>query len=523
MAAESTPPVFDPDADVLFDAPPLAEREPEVDGSADSVRPGRSISAAVTGEQPSRSANGRATDQTDTRTLRSVPDQLPPPGDVPPQSLEAEEHVLGAMMLAPGAIDAVSEILDPGDFYRESHAIVYRAALHVHESGEPVDVITLTAALEQRGELERAGGRARLHELARLVPATANARHYADIVRETATLRGLIRAGGMIAQLGWEREGEPDELVATAEDIVAELGHRAASKGGGYESTARQLTDTFNAYEAATANDGLVGVPTGFHAIDQLTAGLEPGTLTYLAARPSMGKSALALCVGFHVAEHHGPVAFAALEMSKRMMAQRLLCMLANVDLHRFRRGQLEHAELARVFSPTVTARIEKTPLLVDDTAGLTVRDLRARFLKVKQTQGLALAIVDHIQIIKPAQPNPNRHKEVSEISAALKELAKDLEVPVLALSQLNRNLEARVEKRPTLSDLRESGSLEQDGDLVMFLYREGVYNPDRAHDGTTEVLVEKSRNGPTGKATIMFVAKSASFTEMARMPGVVG
>src|SRR5215469_7684803 len=287
----------------------------------------------------------------ESRRMTLAPVQTPAaaPGAVPPQNLEAEESVLGAMMIAPGAIAAVSEILDAGDFYRESHARIYRAALQLYGKNEPVDAITLTNELEQRGELEEIGGRVRLHELARLVPATANARHYAEIVRETATLRGLIRAGGEIAQLGWEREGEPTELVARAEQLVFELGERRTQ--GELVLFKDALLEAFqtisNLYESGAE---VTGLASGFKDLDKITGGLQPANLVILAARPSMGKSAFALEIANHVAvELQKPCAFFSLEMSRQEVAQRLICSRGKVDASHIRTGKLSKDDWPRV------------------------------------------------------------------------------------------------------------------------------------------------------------------------------
>ena len=423
-------------------------------------------------------------------------------GTVPPQNLEAEESVLGAMMVAPGAIASVSEVLDAGDFYRESHAKIYRAALNLYGKNEPVDAITLTNELERRGELEAVGGRVRLHELARLVPPASSARHYAEIVRETATLRGLIRAGGEIAQLGWEREGEPTELVARAEQLVFELGERRAQ--GDLVLFKDTLVETFqrisHLYESGAE---VTGLPTGFKDLDRLTAGLQPANLIILAARPSMGKSAFALEIAASVAvDHERPCAFFSLEMSRQEVAQRLICSRGKVDSHAIRTGRLESA-----------------PLFVDDTPALSLLELRARAQTLKRRQpDLGLIVVDYLQLMTTGRSDESRLQEVSAISRGLKEIAKDLDLPVVALSQLSRAVEQRHDKRPVLSDLRESGSIEQDADLVMFLYRDEYYERDEADDskkGIAEVIVAKHRNGPVGAFNVAFIGRYAKFATL--------
>jgi replicative DNA helicase len=440
------------------------------------------------------------------------------PSAVPPQNLEAEESVLGAMMISGNAIAAVTEILDASDFYRESHAKIYRAALQLYGKNEPVDAITLTNELEQRGELDEIGGRVRLHELARIVPATANARHYAEIVRETATLRGLILAGGRIAQLGWDREGEPTELVARAEQLVFELGERRAE--GELVLFKDTLVETFqrisHLYESGAE---VTGLTSGFKDLDRITAGFQPANLVILAARPSMGKSAFALEIASHVAvDKQTPCAFFSLEMSQQEVAQRLICSRGKVDAHHIRTGKLSKDDWPRLTQ--ACGLLESAPLYVDDTPGLSLHALRARVQTLKRREpNLGLVIVDYLQLMTSGRSEESRLQEVSRISRDLKAIAKDVDVPVIALSQLNRSPEQRHDKRPMLSDLRESGSIEQDADLVMFLYRDEYYERDETDDtnkGVAEVIVAKHRNGPTGDFKVAFISKYAKFAPLA-------
>jgi replicative DNA helicase len=442
---------------------------------------------------------------------------VPTPASVPPQNLEAEESVLGAMMISPGAIAAVSEILDAGDFYRESHAKIYRAALQLYGKNEPVDAITLTNELEQRGELEAVGGRVRLHELSNLVPASANARHYAEIVRENATLRGLIVAGGEIAQLGWEREGEPQELVARAEQLVFELGERRSQ--GELVLFKDALLETFetihNLYESGAE---VTGLASGFKDLDRLTGGFQPANLVIIAARPSMGKSAFALEIASHVAvEQQTPCAFFSLEMSKQEVAQRMICSRGKVDAGHIRTGKLSKDDWPRVVE--ACNQLGPAPLYVDDTPALSLLELRARAQTLKRREpNLGLVIVDYLQLMTTGRSEESRVQEVSSISRGLKEIAKDLDVPVVALSQLNRSPEQRHDKRPMLSDLRESGSIEQDADLVMLLYREEYYDRDEADDskkGIAEVILAKHRNGPVGAFNVAFISRYAKFASL--------
>jgi replicative DNA helicase len=434
---------------------------------------------------------------------------------IPPQNLDAEESVLGAMMLSPGAIGAVSEILDAGDFYRESHSKIYRAALALYARGEPVDAITLVDELEQRGELEDAGGRSRVHELAALVPASANAGHYARIVREMATLRGLIRAGGEISQLGWERVGEPADLVDRAEQIVFDLSQsRVSTEFSHIETLLKESFERITAlYEAG---EEITGVPSGFRDIDRLTSGFQPGNLVIVAARPSMGKSAFGLCIGANIAiRHQLPVALFTLEMSKAEVTQRLMCSEAKVESQRLRSGKLAPDDWPRLTS--ACDKLAKAPIYVDDTGSITMMEIRSKARRLKSKEPtLGLIIVDYLQLMTSGSNVESRVQEVSQISRNLKILARDLDVPILAMSQLSRAVEQRHDKRPILSDLRESGSIEQDADLVAFIYRDEYYNDDSPDQGLAEVILAKHRNGPTGNEKLSFLKRYAKFADLA-------
>jgi len=436
---------------------------------------------------------------------------------VPPQNLEAEESVLGAMMISPGAIGAVSEIVDAGDFYRESHAKIYRAALALYAKGEPVDAITLTDQLEERSELDDVGGRVRLHELAALVPATANASHYARIVHETSTLRGLIRAGGEIARLGWERPGETGDLVDQAEQILYDLSQqRVTGEWSEIESLLKESFERITAlYESGVE---LTGTPSGFRDLDRLTSGFQPGNLVIVAARPSMGKSALALCMAANLGVRSGvPVGLFTLEMSKAEVTQRLMCSEAKVESQRLRNGKLAADDWPRLTA--ACDKLAKAPIYVDDTGLLNMMEIRSKARRLKARHpDLGLIIVDYLQLLTPTsrRDSDGRVQEVSEMSRSLKILARDLDVPILALSQLSRAVEQRTDKRPILSDLRESGSIEQDADLVAFVYRDEYYNEDSDQQGLAEVILAKHRNGPTDSIKLSFLKRYAKFSDLA-------
>jgi replicative DNA helicase len=458
-----------------------------------------------------RNRQSRVLDSADVAQLAQVSSAAP----VPPQNLEAEESVLGAMMLSPGAIGAVSEILDGGDFYRESHAKVYRAAVGLYARGEPVDAITLVDELEERGELDVVGGRLRIHELAALVPAAANAAHYARIVREVATLRGLIRTGQEIARLGWERPGEVQELVDRAEQILFDLSQDRVTTEFSHIETL--LKDSFERitqlYEAGAE---VTGVPAGFRELDRLTSGFQPGNLVIVAARPSMGKSALGLCMAANLAVREGiPVGIFTLEMSKSEVTQRLMCSEAKVESQRLRTGKLAIDDWPRLTA--ACDKLAKAPLYVDDTGSINLMEIRSKARRLKSREPtLGLILIDYLQLMTSGVTVENRVQEVSQISRSLKVLARDLDVPIVAMSQLSRAVEQRHDKRPILSDLRESGSIEQDADLVMFIYRDEYYNEESDQQGMAEVALAKHRNGPTDTIKLSFLKRYAKFSDLA-------
>jgi replicative DNA helicase len=437
---------------------------------------------------------------------------------VPPQNLDAEESVLGAMMLSPGAIAAVSEVLAPDgrEFYRESHAKIYRGALALYAKGEPVDAITLVDELDERGELEDVGGKVRVHELAALVPASANAGHYAQIVKEAATLRGLIRVGGEIARLGWERPGETPELVDRAEQILFDLAQeKATSEFSHIETLLKESFERITQLYESGAD--VTGVPSGFRDLDRITSGFQEGNLIVMAARPSMGKSALGLGVAANLAVRKSiPVALFTLEMSKAEVTQRLMCSEAKVESQRLRTGKLSADDWPRLTASC--DKLAKAPIYVDDTGSITMMEIRskARRLKAKHPD-LGLIIVDYLQLMTSGTTAENRVQEVSQISRSLKVLARDLDVPIVALSQLSRAVEQRHDKRPILSDLRESGSIEQDADIVMFIYRDEYYSGEESdQQGLAEVIVAKHRNGPTDTVKLSFLKRYAKFSDLA-------
>src|SRR4051794_14470503 len=446
----------------------------------------------------------------------SSPSLPPHNAPLPLQNLDAEESVLGAMMLSESAIEATSNEIDAGDFYRESHAKIYRAALELYQQGQPVDAITVADKLDERGELEEVGGKQRIHEIATLVPATSNARHYARIVREMATLRGLTVVGEGIQRLGWDRPGEAPELVDRAEQMVFDLAqHRIR---GSFEHIEVLVKESFEQITRMYEQGGeMTGTPTGFRDLDQLTAGLQPGNLVVIAGRPSMGKSAFALGIASNLAlQHETPVAVFTLEMSKLETAQRLMCAEGRVELQRLRTGRLTQDDWPRLVK--ACDALTKAPIYVDDTRLTTMLEIRGKCRRLKAREPkLGLILIDYLQLMTSGAQAENRVQEVSQISRSLKMLAGDLEVPVVALSQLSRGVESRTDKRPLLSDLRESGSIEQDADLVMFLYRDEYYNENTDRPGEADLLIAKHRNGGLGDVPLTFQGEYPRFLSMAR------
>jgi replicative DNA helicase len=453
-----------------------------------------------------------------TTEQMATPAQVLSSAPVPPQNLDAEESVLGAMMLSPLAIGAVTESanLSASDFYRESHGHIFKAILGLYAKGEPVDAITVVDELDRTSTLDGAGGAERVHELAALVPAASNAAHYARIVSDMSTLRGLIRAGNDIARLGFDRPGETVELVDRAESIVFDLSQqRVSTEFAHIDELLKESFETITKlYEAGS---DITGTASGFRELDRLTAGFQPGNLIIVAARPSMGKSALALGMAANVAvRHEKPVALFTLEMSKSEVTQRLMCSEGKVESQRLRTGKLAVDDWPRLTA--ACDKLAKAPIYVDDTASITMMEIRSKLRRLKMRQpDLGLVIIDYLQLMTSGTSAENRVQEVSQISRSLKVLARDLDVPIIALSQLSRAVEQRHDKRPILSDLRESGSIEQDADLVMFVYRDEYYNPEETDSaGIAEVILAKHRNGATDGIKLAFQKRYAKFADLA-------
>ncbi|BAF61066.1 MAG: replicative DNA helicase [Pelotomaculum sp.] len=432
---------------------------------------------------------------------------------IPPQNIDAEQSVLGAILLDREAIYKVLRILKPEDFYRESHKVIYEAMLSLNESGRPVDLITVSERLRQQGDLEKAGGVAYIASLAEMVPTAANVEYYARIVEEKSLLRTLIQLSTRLAGRGYEEGEEPEKLIAEAEQMLMELGSRRAAAA--LYSIKDIFLETFKHLEFLYNNRGsITGVPTPFSDLDRICCGLQPSDLIIIAGRPSMGKTSLGLCIGYSAAlKHNIPVAIFSLEMSKEQLVQRILCAEAMVDQHRIRTGELDEDDWQKLHE--TAGKLAKAPIYIDDTAAITVRQVRAKARQLQAEKGLGLIVIDYLQLMQGSRRPENRQQEISEISRSLKGLAKELNVPVLALAQLSRSVEQRPNKRPVMSDLRESGSLEQDADLIMFIYRDEYYNRDSDKKGIAEIIISKHRNGPVGVVELGFLKEFTKFVPL--------
>jgi replicative DNA helicase len=435
----------------------------------------------------------------------------------PPYSHEAELSVLGGMLIDPEAMVRIIEIVDDASFYREANRRLFRAMVRLWERGDVLDSVTLSEELKNAGDFETVGGAAYLSQLLDAVPTAANIEYHARIVREKSVLRRLVEAATTIIQDTYENQGEVDELLDAAEQRIFQIAQTHERKG--FVWIKEILWPTFEKIEALQANSSSVtGVPTGFNDLDELTAGFQPGDLVIVAARPSMGKTAFTLNIAQHAAiSARKAVAFFSLEMGKEALVQRILCAEGRVDASRLRTGRLRDEEYAQL--ATAAGYLNTAPIYIDDTPAISVLEMRAKARRLKADRpDLELIIVDYLQLMRgSAARNENRQQEVSEISRGLKALAKELNVPVVALSQLSRAVESRPDKRPMMSDLRESGAIEQDADLIMFLYRPEYYFGEVDKDGNSlvgraECIVGKQRNGATGTVQLMFFKEYTRF-----------
>jgi len=437
-----------------------------------------------------------------------------PSDRTPPHDLLAEQSAIGGMMLSKDATADVIESVRAIDFYIPKHEIIFDAILSLYSHGEPTDVIAVTDELTKIGELTRAGGAEYLHTLTGLVPTAANAGYYASIVAEKAVLRRLVEAGTRIVQMGYASEGEVVDLVNNAQAEI--YGVTGGVEAEDFIPLTVAVTTAIDEIEAAKGRDGsMTGVPTGFAELDELTNGLHPGQLIIIAARPALGKSTLALDFARAASiKHDMPSIFFSLEMGRSEIAMRLLSAEAAVPLQSMRKGTVDTRDWTTIAS--TRGRINDAPLYIDDSPNMTLVEIRAKCRRLKQKVGLKMVIIDYLQLMTSGKRVESRQQEVSEFSRALKLLAKELQVPVIALSQLNRGPEQRQDKMPALSDLRESGSLEQDADMVVLLHRESAYEKDNPRAGEADLIVAKHRNGPTRTVTVAFQGHFSRFTDMA-------
>ncbi|MFT3806433.1 replicative DNA helicase [Arenimonas sp.] len=437
---------------------------------------------------------------------------------IPPQSVEAEQAVLGGLMLAPDSLDRVGDLLVEGDFYRRDHRLIYRAIRELSEKNRPFDAVTLGEWFEANSLSEQIGGTGYLIELASTTPSAANIRAYAEIVREKAVLRQLIDAGTEIVNDGFQPEGrEVQEVLSAAEMKVFKIAEQGRRGRADFVPLREAMKDAFQLLQERYENQGAVtGLPTGFHDFDEMTAGLQNSDLIILAARPAMGKTTLALNIAEYGAiKTKKAVAVYSMEMSASQLAFRLISSIGRVNATRLRTGQLEDEDWSRV--NMAIRMLSDVKIFIDDTPALSPDVLRSKARRIKREHDLGLIVIDYLQLMQVPGTGENRATEISEISRSLKALAKELNVPVIALSQLNRGLESRTDKRPVMADLRESGAIEQDADIIVFIYRDEYYNKESPDKGLAEVIIGKQRNGPTGMVKLKFFGEYTRFDNLAR------
>ncbi|MDI3316832.1 MAG: replicative DNA helicase [Bacillota bacterium] len=430
---------------------------------------------------------------------------------VPPQAIEAEQQVLGALLLDHDALVRIAVVLTPQDFYKEAHRLIYEAMLSLFDRGQPVDVITLTDELGRKGQLERVGGVPYLASLASSVATAANVDYHARIVQEKSMLRQLLTAVSEISASVFHSGEEVETLLDQAENRIFQVSQRRQSRS--YEPLRDVLIKTFEEIEQLYTHRGeVIGVPSGFPDLDRLTSGWHPSELIIVAARPSQGKTALSLNMAATAAVRHKvPVAIFSLEMSKEQLAQRLLCAEAQVPSVRLRTGTLNDDDWPKL--SRALGRLSEAPIYIDDTPNISVLELRAKARRLKAERNIGMVVVDYLQLMRAQGRAESRQQEISEISRSLKSLARELSVPVVALSQLSRAVEQRQDRRPQLSDLRESGAIEQDADVVTFIYQ----NPEMESSNVVELILAKQRNGPVGSAQLVFLREIGKFVSLDR------
>ena len=439
----------------------------------------------------------------------------------PPHSIEAEQSVLGRLLLDNSAWDKIADVISENDFYRHDHRLIYRNIAKLIDLTQPADVVTLTGQMEKTDELGQVGGLAYLATLAQNTPSAANIRRYAEIVRERSIMRQLAQVGTEISEAAYNPQGrDASQLLDEAENKVFQIAESAARNKQGFLNMPELLQEVVDRIDMLYSRDNpdeVTGVPTGFVDLDAKTSGLQAGDLIIVAGRPSMGKTAFAMNVAEHVAvEKHLPVAVFSMEMGGTQLVMRMLGSVGRLDQHVLRTGRLQDEDWSRL--TTAIGKLSEAPMFIDETPALTALELRARARRLARQFGgkLGLIVIDYMQLMSGSGRNDNRASELGEISRGLKGLAKELRVPVIALSQLSRTVEQRTDKRPMMSDLRESGAIEQDADLILFMYRDEYYNPDSAHKGLAEVIIGKHRNGPTGKVPLAFLGHFAKFDNAA-------
>ena len=438
----------------------------------------------------------------------------------PPQSIEAEQSVLGAMMLSKDAIADVVETVRPGDFYRPAHQLIYDSILDLYGRGEPADAVTVSAELTRNGQLVRVGGAPYLHTLISHVPTAANAGYYAEIVAERATLRRLVVAGTRIVQMGYETASGSADITGTVDDVVDraqaeiyDVTERRSSED--YVHIETLLQPTLDEIDKISSTGGVgTGIPTGFAQLDEYTNGLHPGQMITIAGRPGSGKSTLALDIARSAAVKHGkPAVIFSLEMSRIEIMMRMFSAEATVSLQNMRSGHMSDQDWTRLARRS--SELAEAPLFIDDSPNLTMMEIRAKARRLRQRHDLQLVVIDYLQLMTSGKRVESRQQEVSEFSRAMKLLAKELEVPVVALSQLNRGPEQRTDKKPMLSDLRESGSIEQDSDVVLLVHRPDLYEPETERAGEADLILAKHRNGPTATVAVAFQGRYSRFADM--------
>ena len=441
---------------------------------------------------------------------------------LPPNSVEAEQSVLGGLLLENESLDKIADILNQADFYRHDHRLIYTHIAKLIEQNRPADIVTVAESLENSAELSSVGGIAYLGALAQNTPTAANIRRYAEIVRERSIMRKLVEVGSGIAESAYNPQGrDAQQLLDEAEAKIfqiAESGNRGSQGFVNIQTLLPQVADRIDFLYQRENQGSVTGIPTGFDDLDERTSGFQPGDLIIVAGRPSMGKTAFSLNIAENVAlDTKKPVAVFSMEMGATQLATRMIGSVGRLDQHRMRNGNLEDEDWVRL--TTALGKLNDAPIFIDEGAGLSSFDVRARARRLhRQTGGLGLIVVDYLQLMAgtSGRASENRATEISEISRSLKSLAKELNVPVVALSQLNRSVEQRPDKRPVMSDLRESGAIEQDADLILFIYRDEVYNPDSEDKGMAEIIIAKQRNGPIGRIRLTFLGQHTRFENFA-------